>query len=160
VRAIPVPSSRGSATGQDSTPTPPTIGGSQNVTNSAGNGITVPTGRGSQHCATNSSPSRLWEIWRELAELDSSEAPSAQAERLLAAALVQLRKRDSRDPEALFARMVSAYIASEHQRGRSLELVFFVRDFPKWAEFVARATGNGAQNPSFQQYPDLDEVRK
>lgn len=157
-RAIPVPSSRGSATGSPGTTTPPREQqGSQNVTIPAGIGLAAPTGRLS---TGDVSASQLWAIWQEVAELQPT-ALSDQAEKLLAAASVQLSKRDGRDPESLFARMVAAYVADEHRRGRKLELAFFVRDFPTWAERVARGTGNGSlSRPEWQQYPDLEEVPK
>jgi hypothetical protein len=168
-RAIPVLGSTAQEQGTgapSTTPTPtPRNGSSQNITNSAATGNALPTGRVSQDSTAASNertPSRLWEIWQEVAELQPS-ALSDQDEKLLAAASVQLGKRDSRDPEDFFARMVAAYIASEHQRGRTLELVFFVRDFPKWAERVARATGNGsstALRPEHQPYPALEEIPK
>jgi hypothetical protein len=158
-RAIPVLGSTGGATCQGSTTTPPSTGGSQNVTNSAGNGTASPTGRASQHCAT-----RLWEIWQELADVEAiAGAPSDQEAKLLAAAWMQLGKRDARDPEGLFRRMAVAYIAAERNRGRALELTFFVRDFPKWAELVARATGNGSNaslRAEYQPFPELEEVPK
>jgi hypothetical protein len=164
-RAIPVPGSSGSAPCSSSatTPTPTTPREpSQNFTEPA---IAAPTGKAAEPAKgiAENGPSLLWEIWQELAELEPRAAPSDQVEKLLAAAWMQLGKREPRDPEGYFRRMVAAYIEAEQKRGRTLELMFFVRDFPKWAEFVARATSNGPSTsllPAYQPYPDLDEVRK
>jgi hypothetical protein len=105
---------------------------------------------------------RLWEIWQELAELQPKAAPSEQAQSWLATAWAQLLERDARDPEDFFRRMATAYIAERRRRHRELELKFCcVDDFGKWAELVARATGNGgnlALLPAYQPYPELEKV--
>lgn len=165
-RAIPVPLARP----RSSAPTTPTThpeGEGERRSNVA----VLPT-RASQNFtappaaveAADSCTSQLWAVWQELASVDPATSPSKQAEGWLGSAWVKLVRREPRESEALWRRMVSAFVASKRDRGLPLELRYVaVDDFDKWAEYVARETSqsNGVTaRPEYQPYDFGDEVLK
>ncbi len=109
---------------------------------------------------------KLWASWEEVAGKGRGSCGECQPHRnRLTVAYGACAKREPRDPEGLWRRMVTAFVASKRASGGRINLAYLCEDFTDWAEQVSRATSNGCANgsenlrPEYQPFPPMPPSR-